>query len=136
VTWRLAARAQRAAAAAIFASPLAVAVAAAPGRSGVRRRRPGARARTKAPERWRVHRIADWSHLTNAHVVPGPGIIAGLAQVGRPKGRGLLLLAEMSSAGTLAAGGYTDAAVAMALANPEFATRRRGARRVKSAVGA
>jgi orotidine-5'-phosphate decarboxylase len=61
-----------------------------------------------------VHKIASWSHLTNAHPLPGPGIIAGLAKVGQPLGRALILLAEMSSKGSLATGGYTDSAVEMA----------------------
>lgn len=58
-----------------------------------------------------VHKIASWSHITNAHLVPGPGIISGLGKVGKPLGRGLLLLAEMSSAGTLAKGDYSKACV-------------------------
>lgn len=53
-----------------------------------------------------VHKIASWSHITNAHLVPGPGIITGLAEVGQPLGRGLLLLAEMSSKGNLTGGEY------------------------------
>lgn len=58
-----------------------------------------------------VHKIASWSHITNAHLVPGPGVITGLAKVGVPLGRGLLLLAEMSSAGALTKGSYTQACV-------------------------
>ncbi|PWY98737.1 putative orotidine 5`-phosphate decarboxylase [Testicularia cyperi] len=58
-----------------------------------------------------VHKISSWSHITNAHLVPGPGIITGLAKVGMPLGRGLLLLAEMSSAGALTKGSYTQACV-------------------------
>jgi len=67
-----------------------------------------------------VHKIASWSHITNAHPVPGPSIITGLASVGRPLGRGLLLLAEMSTKGALATGSYTEEAVRMARANNDF----------------
>jgi uridine monophosphate synthetase len=67
-----------------------------------------------------VYKIADWSHITNAHTVPGPGIIDGLAVAGLPKGRGLLLLGEMSSSGTLAAGEYTKKTVEMAEQKRDF----------------
>lgn len=67
-----------------------------------------------------VHKIASWSHITNAHPVPGPSIISGLSSVGLPLGRGLLLLAEMSTKGALAVGTYTEEAVRMARAHRDF----------------
>jgi orotidine-5'-phosphate decarboxylase len=67
-----------------------------------------------------VYKIASWSHITNAHPVPGPSIISGLSSVGLPLGRGLLLLAEMSTKGSLASGSYTENAVRMARARRDF----------------
>ncbi|KAF7355424.1 Orotidine 5'-phosphate decarboxylase [Mycena sanguinolenta] len=67
-----------------------------------------------------VHKIASWSHLTDAHPVPGPSVVTGLSSVGLPLGRGLLLLAEMSTKGSLASGLYTEGAVQMARAHRDF----------------
>uniref|UniRef100_A0A7R9Y492 Uridine 5'-monophosphate synthase n=1 Tax=Prasinoderma coloniale TaxID=156133 RepID=A0A7R9Y492_9VIRI len=67
-----------------------------------------------------VYKIADWTDFTNAHIVPGPGIIDGLKKVGGDKGQGLLLLAEMSSSGTMAEGKYTAAAAALAEKNLDY----------------
>lgn len=60
-----------------------------------------------------IYHIAEWAHIINAHIVPGPGIIEGL------KESSLLLLAEMSSHETVAKGAYTKKAVAMAEKYPE-----------------
>ncbi|MFA5134829.1 MAG: orotidine-5'-phosphate decarboxylase [Patescibacteria group bacterium] len=69
-----------------------------------------------------IYKIAAWSDITNAHIVPGPGVIEGLKTVavkaGKP--RGLILLAQMSSKGNLATDEYTKKAVAMAEQYPDF----------------
>ncbi|KAI9247193.1 Orotidine 5'-phosphate decarboxylase [Phascolomyces articulosus] len=67
-----------------------------------------------------IYKIASWSHITNAHTVPGEGIISGLREVGLPLGRGIILLAEMSTKGALTQGAYTTESVAMARRNQDF----------------
>ncbi|XP_078408296.1 uridine 5'-monophosphate synthase [Cetorhinus maximus] len=67
-----------------------------------------------------VYKIALWSDFVNAHVVPGPGVVKGLKEVGLPLNRGCLLIAEMSSEGSLATGDYTKAAVRLAEEHSDF----------------
>lgn len=76
-------------------------------------------------------KIVEWSHIINCSVLPGPGIVEALAQTAESEsvkgvdgkvggGRGLLILAEMTSKGSLATEGYTAASVAIARQFPSF----------------
>lgn len=67
-----------------------------------------------------IYQIAKWANFTNAHVIPGPGIIEGLAKVGVPLQRSLILLAEMSSKGHLMDDAYMQATLKMAEQYPDF----------------
>ncbi|XP_041940372.1 uridine 5'-monophosphate synthase [Alosa sapidissima] len=67
-----------------------------------------------------LYQIASWSNIINAHAVPGSGVVKGLEAVGKPLGRGCLLIAEMSSQGSLATGAYTQAVVKMAEDHADF----------------
>lgn len=66
------------------------------------------------------YKIADWADVVNAHVLPGPGIIQSLAEAGRKKNRGLILLAEMSSAGHLMNEAYIQNTLKMAETYKDF----------------
>lgn len=71
-------------------------------------------------------RISEWAHIINCSVLPGEGIVEALAQTAQatdfPYGseRGLLILAEMTSKGSLATGSYTSASVDIARKYPSF----------------
>ena len=67
-----------------------------------------------------IYRISDWAHLTNAHALPGHKQIASLAEIGVPKGRGLLLIAEMSAEGHLLTKSYQEQTVEIAKQYPQF----------------
>ncbi len=67
-----------------------------------------------------IYHIADWADIINAHSVPGPGIIQGLKQGGLSKGRGLLLLAQMSSQGSLMDKNYAEKTLQMARDHEDF----------------
>ncbi|KAE8138298.1 humps family-domain-containing protein [Aspergillus pseudotamarii] len=71
-------------------------------------------------------RISEWAHIINCSILPGEGIVEALAQTASaedfPYGseRGLLILAEMTSKGSLATGQYTTSSVDYARKYKEF----------------
>ncbi|MDF2940909.1 MAG: pyrF [Gammaproteobacteria bacterium] len=67
-----------------------------------------------------IYHIAEWADIINAHCLPGPGIVEGLREIGVAKGRGLLLLAKMSSKGNLFSQQYQEDSLRMAKKYPDF----------------
>lgn len=64
-----------------------------------------------------VLKIHDWAHIINASVLAGPSIIQALEETiksGDAADRAILILAEMTSKGSLATGDYTRASVDIA----------------------
>ncbi|MFH1127247.1 MAG: orotidine-5'-phosphate decarboxylase [archaeon] len=71
-----------------------------------------------------IYNIADWANLVTVHTVPGHGVIEGLREVMKEKEkdgieRGILILSQMSSDGTLATADYTKKSVDMSNANKD-----------------
>ncbi|KAK5272515.1 orotidine 5'-phosphate decarboxylase [Exophiala xenobiotica] len=67
-------------------------------------------------------RIHEWADIVNASILAGEGIIQALDQTIRDGGsaeRGILILAEMTSKGSLAVGEYTRASVEIARKYPQ-----------------
>ncbi|EQL35911.1 orotidine 5'-phosphate decarboxylase [Blastomyces dermatitidis ATCC 26199] len=65
-------------------------------------------------------RISEWAHIVNCAMLAGPGIVDALAQTASSpvfqrayaaEGRALLILAEMTSKGSMATGPYTELSV-------------------------
>jgi len=48
-----------------------------------------------------IYKIAEWADITNSHIISGPSSISVLRDIGLPKGRGLLLIGQMSSTDAL-----------------------------------
>lgn len=67
-------------------------------------------------------RIHDWAHIINASVLAGEGIIQALDQTitaAQTPDRGILILARMTSKGSLATGDYTTESVRIARRHPD-----------------
>lgn len=70
-----------------------------------------------------IYKIASWADITNAHGITGPMVVQGLKQAAEEstqEPRGLLMLAELSSKGSLATGLYTQQTVDIAKTDKDF----------------
>uniref|UniRef100_A0A147BEH8 Uridine 5'-monophosphate synthase n=1 Tax=Ixodes ricinus TaxID=34613 RepID=A0A147BEH8_IXORI len=66
-----------------------------------------------------VYSIQAWADLVTVHAFPGPAILTALKQASLPD-QGCVLVAEMSSAGSLGSKDYTEASVKMGEDVPDF----------------
>jgi orotidine-5'-phosphate decarboxylase len=68
--------------------------------------------------------ISSWAHIVNCAILAGEGIVTALEKVVKENKfddeRGLLILAEMTSQGSLATGEYTKRSVEIARKHPDF----------------
>ncbi len=62
-----------------------------------------------------IFRIADWADMVTVHSIAGDGTLQALKSTEKTKDAAFLLLAQMSSANTLAQGDYTTHTVKLAL---------------------
>lgn len=60
-----------------------------------------------------VFKIADWADLVTVHVIAGPGSVEGIRNLCDNKSKGIFLITEMSSKGTLTTGNYVSEAVSI-----------------------
>jgi len=66
-----------------------------------------------------IFRIADWADMVTVHSVAGDGTLKALKSTPKTEQAAMLLLAQMSSAHTLAHGDYTQATVKLASQYPD-----------------
>ncbi len=69
-----------------------------------------------------IYKIAEWADIVNAYVISGPDIVKALQEVAVKynEPRGVLLIAQLSSANNLITPEHTQAVVSIAQQYPEF----------------
>lgn len=68
-----------------------------------------------------IFHISDWAHLVTVHSLPGPSILQGLKSAlnGSSAKRGVFMLAELSSAGSLVTSSYTEGTMKLVSSTPD-----------------